>query len=236
MPRQHGKNDGGKSPKKSKRVIAVERAYSYLRKRAIRFEFTPGERVNEAEISQQLNMSRSPVREALNRLATNGLFDAEPGRGFFSRRLSVREVSELLEIREDLELPCILYACENATREDIDRTREEWAEVAARQDSMDIEELVDADEQFHLQIAEFAGNDERLKFIRNINDRVRFIRLINLDGRRNQIIEEHAEILDAIQNKDAGKASELMKSHLMFTPSDLQSTMHEGITRIYAEE
>lgn len=227
-----------KPEKTSPSAMAVERAYDYLRQQAVGFGFRPGERINEVEIAGILKMSRAPVREALNRLVMNGLVAFEAGRGFFCRKLSVKEVSELFELRADLELAAVRGAIKNAPDEAIRAVRQTWAGIVAHQNEMDIERLVDSDEQFHLQLAELAGNSERVKYMRNINERIRFIRRINLEaeGRRATIIGEHTRILDAIAVRDAQAAIGLMENHVQFSAVDLRSHIHEGIARIYADE
>ncbi|MCD8350156.1 MAG: GntR family transcriptional regulator [Planctomycetaceae bacterium] len=217
---------------------AVERAYEYLRQQAIRYGFRPGERINEVEIAASLGMSRAPVREALNRLVMNGLVAFEAGKGFLCRRLSVKEVTELFEIRSDLELAGVRDAVATASDEDIHVVQAGWAEIVVHQAGLDIETLVDCDEQFHLDLTELGGNAERVKYMRNINERIRFVRRINLEeeGRRATIIGEHSRVLDAIAARDGKKVAELMAHHLYFSAADLRSHVHEGFARIFADD
>lgn len=238
MPRPRKKTTTEKLEKTSSSARAVERAYDFLRQQAVGFGFRPGERINEVEIAGVLNMSRAPVREALNRLVMNGLVAFEAGKGFFCRKLSVKELSELYELRSDLEIAAIRGAIANAADEDIWAVRESWTGVVARQKDLDIETLVNCDEQFHLDLAGLAGNAERLKYMQNINERIRFVRRINLEteGRRDTIIGEHSQILDALAVRNEKAILELMKHHLEFSSADLRSHIHEGIARIYADE
>ncbi len=235
-PRKHPKKGAaGKSPST---LIALQRAFDHLHAMAVRFDILPGERINEVEVAEQLNMSRAPVREALNRLVMNGLMDFEPGRGFFGRKLRLREISELFAIRADLELPAVRAACKNATDENIAAAADAWELIVQKQDEMDIEELVDCDERFHLGLAKLAGNTERIKFMKNINERIHFVRRIYLEteGRRNTIINEHSQVLAAIADRDEDNAVRLMAHHLDFCPDVLKSHIFEGIARIYADE
>lgn len=235
-PRKYPQKEG--VGKNSSTLIALEKAFEHLHARAVRFDILPGERINEMEVAEHLHISRAPVREALNRLVMNGLMDFEPGRGFFGRKLRLREISELCALRADLELPAVRAACKNASDENIAAMAEAWDLIVRRQDEMDIEELVDRDERFHLDLAGLAGNNERIKFMKNVNERIHFVRRINLEteGRRNTIISEHSGVLAAIADRDEDNAVRLMGHHLDFCPDVLKSHVYEGIARIYADE
>ena len=223
--------------KEAQAAKAVDRAYEYISDQAISFGFHPGERINEVELAAVLGMSRAPVREALNRLVVAGLAAFEPGRGFFCRKLSASEVGELLEVRGDMELAAVKQACSVASDADIKTVLDDWKEVAAGNPSS-IDEMVVVDEQIHQQTAALAGNAERLRFLQNINERIRFIRRIRLEGSAGSpsFIGEHLNILQAIADRDAGKAVTLMQRHLNTNSDDLKSSIHEGIARIYADK
>ncbi|MBP1861798.1 GntR family transcriptional regulator [Rhizobium herbae] len=228
----------GKQPGQSSGDNTVERAYAYLRDRTISFGFRPGERMNEVELAAILGMSRAPVREALNRLIVDGLVAFEPRRGFFCRKLSATEITELFGVRADLELSAVRQACAVASQSDIEIQQARWTDVETHKPGMAIDTLVEADEAFHLGIAALAGNAERLKYLRNINARIRFVRRINLEdpARRSASLGEHSLILDAISRRDADGAVALMQHHLSFSSEEVKSRIHEGLARIYAEE
>lgn len=240
MPRPRKNSPKVKKEKSSSTSTAraVERAYEYLHHQAVSFGIRPGERINEVEVAANLEMSRAPVREALNRLVMNGLVAFEPGKGFFCRKLSVKEVSELFELRSDMEASAVHSAVKTAKDEDIQAVREFWSDVVAQGNKMDIEALLNYDEEFHLKVIGLAGNSERVKFMQNINERIRFVRRINLEseGRRATIIGEHSQLLDAIAQRDENTALKLLESHLKFSHDDLRAYIHEGIARIYADE
>jgi len=227
-----------KQPEPPSGENTVERAYAYLRDRTISFGFLPGERMNEVELAAALEMSRAPVREALNRLIVDGLVAFEPRRGFFCRKLSVTEITELFGVRADLELAAVRQACTVASQPDIEIQQTRWKAVETKQPEMGIDALVGADEAFHLGITTLARNSERSRFLDSINARIRFVRRINLEdqGRRAASIGEHSAILDAIAKRDADRAVTLMHHHLSFSSEEVKSRIHEGLARIYAEE
>lgn len=217
---------------------AVERAYAHLHAITIRFGYRPGQRINEVELASSLGMSRAPVREALNRLVVDGLVTMEPQRGFSCRKLSATEIIHLYEIRTDLELPCVRRACSIASADEISALATIWSATERGQAAMDLGALVDADESFHLKIASFAGNPERVRILSNINSRVRFVRIINLESelRRTVSLAEHTRLLEAIARRETEEAVELMRLHLQCSSEEIKRHINTGLTRIYADE
>ena len=81
----------------------VDRVYEQLKAMAVSYEFKPGERLNEGELAKRLGVSRTPLREALNRLNTEGFLRFTPGKGFFCRELDAHEIFDLYELRKSIE-------------------------------------------------------------------------------------------------------------------------------------
>jgi DNA-binding GntR family transcriptional regulator len=92
----------------------VERVYERLKSMTIAYEFKPGERLNEVELSRSLGASRTPLREALNRLSMEGLLRFAPGKGYFCRELDVHEVFCLYELRKAIEVAAVRLAIQRA--------------------------------------------------------------------------------------------------------------------------
>src|SRR5258708_8541307 len=95
----------------------VDRVYEQLKARAVSYEFKPGERLNEGELAKRLGVSRTPLREALNRLNTEGFLRFTPGKGFFCRELDAHEIFDLYELRKSIELASIRLAIKRAKDE-----------------------------------------------------------------------------------------------------------------------
>lgn len=219
-------------------TMAVKKAYDYLQEKTIDFSLRPSERINEVELASRLSMSRAPVREALNRLVMGGFVVFEPGKGFFCRKFSVTEISDLFGVREDLEIAAVGQACHKATDEQLTVLLANWQSISQAHPSIPIGELILSDEQFHLSLVALAGNLERIRVLENINERIRFVRKISIEKeeRRRAFVGEHDKILDAIAERDERKAVETMKYHLGFNSLELKGNIHEGLARIYAEE
>ncbi|MDD3537714.1 MAG: GntR family transcriptional regulator [Eubacteriales bacterium] len=224
--------------KKKSSVVAVQKAYDYIKHSIIEFELRPGSRINEVELAATLDMSRAPVREALNRLVEIGFVTFDSGKGFFCRRFTLAEITDLYEVRFDLETASIKKACEKHDDPAVTALREYWQTIAGSQSSMTIEALISADEDFHLFLANIAGNAERTKLLENIYERIRFVRRINIEKepRRTNFVKEHLLMIQAVLDNDPEKASELMALHLGANSAELHANIREGLARIYAED
>jgi DNA-binding GntR family transcriptional regulator len=225
------------APQPKASATSAERAYQALRAMAVRFEFKPGERLNEVEIARRLDMSRAPLREAMNRLVTEGLLTVVPNQGFSCRRLSATEIASLYEVRADLEAAGARAAALRANRGALEELDAYWSKVAATQATTAIETLVARDEEFHLRLAALSGNPERVRMLENINARIHFVRRINLEtpARLKESFAEHAAVLVRLLQGDGDGAAELLRSHLALSAEEAAGFIREGLARIYAE-
>ncbi len=214
----------------------VERVYGRLKDLAISFELLPGDRVNEVALARRLEVSRTPLREALNRLTSEGFLSFVPGKGFFRRRLDVKEIFDLYEMRQKLEIGLAELAVLRATEPQLEAIRA-FLEESARQDlEREVSDLVALDERFHEQIAALSGNQEMLHALRTTNARIRFVRWIDMEkGRRAHTQSEHLELLEALSSRDAAKAREILQGHIDARLEQITAAIREGYARIYMD-
>ncbi|HSH91570.1 MAG TPA: GntR family transcriptional regulator, partial [Ramlibacter sp.] len=166
-----------------------------LREMAISYQLKPGERVSEIELAERLGVSRTPVREALTRLVNDG-FLTPTTRGFMRRPLDVQETLDLYEARVAIESSCLAMAIERATDEEIEEALAYLEKSRKVPRNTPIQQLVELDEGFHLRIADMARNTELKRILVNLNERIRFIRWIDMESvGRDFTQREHAEIL-----------------------------------------
>jgi len=216
-------------------VTHVERAYEFLRRMTIEFDVRPGERLNEGAIARRLQMSRAPVREAMNRLVCEGLLTAVPNQGFSCRRLSAPEVLALYEVRCDLETSALARIPREALAGAIGPLTA--LSVLTRDGSRNpsLETLVDQDEEFHLRLASLAGNEVRVGLLRHINARIRFVRRINLgDLQRERALDEHLRIVEALRAGELEAASGILRRHLALCAAAATAAVPRGLARIFA--
>ena len=211
----------------------VEDLYLRLKEMAVNFRFKPGERINEVALARDLEASRTPLREALNRLVAEQFFVFRPGRGFFCRELDAKSVFELYEARGILESATVRLACERAGEDEIGGLKDGPLAASQNYVGKTVREATDDDEAFHVAIARLTGNAELIRQLRNINERIRFIRWIDMASRVVSTKEEHQRIVDAIERRDADGAARLMQAHIGKRMDQIVAAVKEGYSSIY---
>jgi DNA-binding GntR family transcriptional regulator len=214
------------------------RVYEQLRKKAINYGIRPGERVNEVQLAQELNVSRTPVRAALNRLVSEGLLSIEPNRGFYRPPIDVETIRSVFEIRGAIEALTVRLFCERATDQDIRTIEENWRNFQGIRPSLTVDEIVLHDEAFHEALAAGSLNREAFRLLKDLNSRIRFLRIIALEreGFKSVTIVDHGQILHAIKSRSIEKAGELMSRHVSLMLNDVTEITREMVVRIYLGE
>tara|TARA_R110000868_G_scaffold123699_2_gene327304 strand:- start:475 stop:1176 length:702 start_codon:yes stop_codon:yes gene_type:complete len=211
----------------------VEEAYIRLKERAVNFQFRPGERINEIGLSRELAISRTPLREALNRLVTEHLIDFKPGLGFFCRELDARSVYELYELREIIELAALRKACESASDAQLKALNEDLLANGLSYVGKTVREVTERDEAFHIAIAELSGNHELALHLAQINQRIRFIRWLDMSSRVKETKGEHRAIMDAMLDRDADRAADILGKHIRRRMDQIVASVKESFSNIY---
>lgn len=214
----------------------VDDIYDQVKAMAVSFRLRPGDRLNEVALSRELGVSRTPLREALNRLVAERLFDFRPGQGFFCRSLDAQSVFDLFELRKIIEKAAVRAACEKATDEELLALNTELYASGIDISGLTVEEAVGRDEAFHLEIARLSGNAELLHTLTRINERIRYIRWISMSLERVQRSkEEHKRVMRALIDRDADEASGVLGAHIAKRMDQVQDTVRHGISSIYME-
>lgn len=208
----------------------VEVAYERLLVMINEFEIKPGERVNEGVVSRKLGISRTPLREALNRLAIEGFLTIRAARGFFCRDLDPGETMDLYQLRAIVEVAAVQLAAAKAEDNEL-ASLAQFLKTSSSSDNYSIDDQIAYDEGFHEEIVRLSGNNEMLKLLKSLNQRIRPLRWIYLHRGRPTTQAEHRQILAALMAKDADKAAELMKSHITLRREEIE----EAIRHIYGE-
>ncbi|WP_459617049.1 GntR family transcriptional regulator [Bordetella sp. 2513F-2] len=201
---------------------------------ATTFGLRPGERVNELELARQLGVSRTPVREALSRIAAEGFLVPTPNRGYTVRPLDARQILQLYEYRATVELGVVRLACERAS-DDALRELAEFADQTRDEPESDAQaiRLLWRDEAFHERLAALAGNEEFLRSVKSINERIRFARWLDLKTRRSLTRNDHPEIMRALLARDLDGAQALMRKHIEHHLDHLVALTRAGYAEIY---
>nr|WP_269748801.1 GntR family transcriptional regulator [Lysinibacillus timonensis] len=203
--------------------------YETLKDKIIKLELKPGQIVSEKEISELLNVSRTPVREAFVRLAQEELLEVYPQRGTFISLIDLDYVEEVRFIRELLERASAKLAAENSKNIDFALLRENLQRQRFCMDEKNYMKLFELDEEFHQIITIGAGKSRIWSVLQNFNAHLNRIRMLSLAANYNWelILSQHIIIAEAIENGDGKLADEAMGEHLRKLQFELDSLKEE---------
>jgi len=198
------------------RLSLRDQAYSAVKHRIITMRYRPGEYLNEARISDDLGIGRTPVHQALDRLRLEGMLDIIPRKGVIVRPVSLDEVLELIEIRLVNEPYCAALAARRATSEDIAAMRDALARTDEYIVAHDLETLMDLDREFHSGISHAARNRVLAELLLQLHERSLRFWFISLNDRRHllKVRREHGAVLDAIAARDDEAAATMSRLHI----------------------
>ena len=186
-----------------------------LKENIIRLELEPGSLISENELSAELGLSRTPVREALIELAKVKIVEITPQRRSVVTPINYSLVEESRFMRNVLECAVVELNCEMATPSDIDRLLENVRLQNFYLDNFYPETLVTLDNQFHSILFDIAQKPQVYALMQNISihfDRVRNMALHSVKNWK--IVQDHEDIVTAISKRDAKMAREVMEKHL----------------------
>lgn len=188
-----------------------------LREMIVQRRLAPGQHLVESEVAARLEVSRQPVREALQALEQEGWIELRVGRGAFVHTPTTREVNEAFAVRGVLEEETARLATAAMTDDAIARLRAICAEGRAALQAGDYDAVVTANATLHRQIASFADNSVLAGLLGSIDQRVRwyFTPLARVRGADSW--DEHDRIIEAMAAGDGGRAATLMRQHTEHT-------------------
>jgi DNA-binding GntR family transcriptional regulator len=217
---------------------SVNRIHDQLKTMVVTYQLRPSERVNEVELAESLGVSRTPLREALNRLVAEGLLTFLPNYGFAARSLDTKTIYELYQLRSALEALSVKLAVVQASDAEIDALTEFWEKVSLDFTDYPAKKALEYDLEFHARLAALSGNTELSSMLDNISARLYFVRLVFMgkEHRRLDTCEEHQTILAALKQRNADTCVELMQLHINRLQKQLVEVIRESITLIYTRE
>lgn len=193
-----------------------ERAYFAIREQIITLELAPGSVVSERDLMRQLELGRTPVREALRRLAWEGLVEVYPRRGMFVSTVDVRDLAGLSEVRVALEPVAARLASQRATGDDLAVIRVLLDELARAADEHDERTLIELDQRIHRHVYRCTHNpflEETLVGHYLLTLRIWFLALDRVTH-LGEAVHEHRRLLEAIRDGDADTAADAMGRHV----------------------
>lgn len=189
--------------------------YGELKRQILSLELKPGERLYEPAMATALQVSRTPLREAIRRLISESLLEQQATGGVIVPVLDQTAISELYDVRAALESLMAREACANATEADLEELRGIVARNAALVEFAD--EAMKYGVALHAAIARIAGNSWAQRFHEQIASQVERYRYFtnNAPERRDEALANHRLLVDAIASKDAEKAAKVAFDHVI---------------------
>jgi DNA-binding GntR family transcriptional regulator len=194
-----------------------EQVAERLRSRIFAHELAPGSWIDEQALAREYGISRTPLREALKVLASEGLVVLKPRRGCYVTELSEQDIDEVFPVMAMLEGRVAEEAARRITGADFSRLSAIHDELERQAAANDADRFFEANQRFHSALQEIAGNRYLAQLIDDARKVIKLTRRdsLRLEGRLKQSLAEHREILDALRQKDAALAGRRMHDHLL---------------------
>jgi DNA-binding GntR family transcriptional regulator len=233
-PRARAERDGAAvdsrtqaPPARGRRELLADRAYIALRDRIITLRIAPGAPIDEDRLGEELEMGRTPVREAVKRLALENLVTVFPRRGTFASEINITDLTHISEVRTVLEGHAAYRAAERITDAQRDELTELLGDLAHSHGSDDGEALMALDARVHRFIYRCAGNpylEETLGRYLNLSLRIWHLvidRLPHMFAR----VHEHDDVLHAIAAGDGARAGEIVVEHIATFEQEIRTVL-----------
>jgi DNA-binding GntR family transcriptional regulator len=212
-----GKGSRRREPAVSRTTASLrDSAYEAIKHRIITCAFRPGEYINELQLSALLNIGRTPVHQALDRLMVEGMVEVIPRKGVIVKPVSLNEVLQIIEVRLINEPLGARLAAVHANDADLTEMADVLKRAKHWASLRNVENLMLLDREFHLLVAKAAKNDVLTELLRNLHERsLRFWFIsLNAPTQYQLVQDEHGTILEAIRRRDADNADAAMRRHI----------------------
>lgn len=193
-----------------------EIVYEQLKMQILTGKITPGTRMMEVELADEMGVSRTPVREAIRKLEKEGLVIIEPRRGAYASDISVKDMVDTLEVREDLEGLAAQLAASRMTEEQIEELKQLTRGYSEAIKNNDTEKMIQYDEAFHRHIVACSDNKTLIQLSETVQELALRFRYLYYDdfSRYENMPVEHKEIIEAITSGDGQKARLTADNHV----------------------
>jgi DNA-binding GntR family transcriptional regulator len=215
-----------------KRENLKEKVYTTIKKRILNFELKPGEKIFETEIADDLGVSRTPLREAFNKLEQEGLIKTLPNKGYFVSNVTVTEIEELYEIREALEVLAIRAAAKNSCKEDWVRLEQtllgQTGDKGKDSEKLHSQLFKEAHE-FHQEIARISGKETLQQMLNTVSERINRFQWMNifLTDRAGSSRNEHVEIVKLLKQGKVEEAVAAEQKHIRHSKDTILNLLNK---------
>ena len=187
----------------------------------------PGERLMEIPLAEELGVSRTPSREAIRILEQEGLVVMIPRRGTYVADMSLKDVTEVFELRSILEELAAELAAERITNEEIEALEQHLVEIGNYMNENNLDKVVQADILFHEILYKASRNDRLVEMIHNLREQTLRFRTLSMSqtGRLAKTWDEHRQLVEAISDRDVERARQIARIHM----EESEKTLLEGM-------
>lgn len=207
--------------------------YCKLRDEILQGRYSRGTTLTESQLSLDMGVSRTPVREAISQLEQDGLVHSTPNKSIIVQGFDEHDMLDLYDVRRQMETIAAARAAELMTAEQRQALKAAFErEVHDTLNNDNVEELQDLDNIFHELIFQGSGSKILRKILTSINTYTRYARTISLatQGRSRKVLDEHARILEAISRNDCQAASQAMRTHIDNATANFMNANGKGGT------
>ena len=194
----------------------MEKAYRQIKNMIFQQKIGPGQKLIYRDLSERLDMSKTPIMYALGRLEQEGFVELMPNLGYFVKELDVQEFENLFDVREALEVHAIAAAIDHQTPDDLENLTKRVEQHGEYMPPFYDRKKLVLDAEVHLQIALMSKNKVLVKQLRQIFEHIYLrYRVERMHPTRLYIAsEEHHQIEEVIRRKDYGKAEKMIRKHI----------------------
>ncbi|OUI68801.1 GntR family transcriptional regulator [Serratia marcescens] len=208
-------------------VSLNELAYRRFKQALVTLSYKPGEYLNTAQVMNDLDMGRTPINQAIHRLANEGLLQVIPRKGVMVSPLSMDDALELIEVRLANEMLCMQLASQRITERQIATLTELNRQIEAASQERDRVRMMTLDHEFHQELAQIAGNNMLADILSVLHARAQrfWASTLSREGHMREVIDEHRAIIAALAAQDSAAAAEAAQAHILSFRSAL---LHDG--------
>ena len=203
--------------------------FNTLRQAILTGELKPGERLMEIHLANKLGVSRTPIREAIRKLELEGLVTMIPRRGAEVAQITEKSMNDVLEVRRAMDALCVELACDRITPEELQDLKKACDTFEAAVKTDDIKQIAQADVAFHDIIYAATDNRRLIQLLNNLREQMYRYRIEYLKKKEcyPQLLEEHQTIIDSIESRDKGRATQITGQHIKNQAEAVVDTIRE---------
>lgn len=196
-------------------VSLAEQAYERIKADIVTCALTPGEQIAQPQLAERYGFGTTPIREALQRLAQEGYVRPMPRYGYMVSPVTLSDVKEIFELRSIIDQAAVKLVVVRATQEQLETILEIANYTFKHRDELDYSEFLTQGEEFHNVIADVSGNERLAAVSHKLSGELTRIFFIGLNQRdyKNQMLEEHLALAQALSERDAARCVSLVESH-----------------------